>query len=234
MGLTFLDIFAGVGGFRFGMEEAGHHCVGYIEWDKFARASYEAIHHIEKEWTKHDINDVRPGELPKADIWCFGFPCQDISIASGKATGLQGARSGLFYKTIELLNSQKEENKPKYLFIENVKNLFSVNGGWDFARVLISLDEAGYDAEWALLNTKDFSTAARPVPQNRERVFIIGHSRRHRTRKVFPLSQHHQQTSIKKIGNINSSGRGLNGHVYDPNYVSPTLVCGEPPKIITK
>ncbi|MES1053783.1 DNA cytosine methyltransferase [Bacillus thuringiensis] len=234
MGLTFLDLFSGVGGFRFGMEEAGHRCVGYIEWDKFARASYEAIHNTEKEWTKHDINYVKPGEMPKADVWCFGFPCQDVSIASGKATGLKGARSGLFYKTIELLNSQKEKNKPKYLFIENVKNLFSVNGGWDFAAVLISLDEAGYDAEWALLNTKDFSTPRRPVPQSRERVFIIGHSRRQRTRKVFPLSKHHQQTCIKNIGNINPSGRGLNGHVYDPNHISPTLICGEPPKILVK
>ncbi|AWC31016.1 DNA (cytosine-5-)-methyltransferase [Bacillus cytotoxicus] len=232
MSLTFIDFFAGIGGFRLGMEEASHKCIGYVEWDKFARKSYEAIHNTKGEWTEHDINNIRPGTIPKADVWTFGFPCQDISIASGNAKGLQGARSGLFYKTIDLLKSQKEEDKPKYLFIENVKNLFSVNGGWDFSRILISLDEAGYDAEWSLLNTKDFSTAARPVPQNRERVFIIGHSRTKCTRKVFPITGNHSETRIKKVGNINPSGWGVSGYIYDPNNLSPTLTCGDAPKIL--
>ncbi|MEF7656214.1 DNA (cytosine-5-)-methyltransferase [Bacillus thuringiensis] len=187
MSLTFIDLFAGIGGFRLGMERAGHKCVGYVEWDKFARKSYEAIHNTEGEWTVNDINDVNPREIPAADVWCFGFPCTDISIA-GPQKGLSGARSGLFYKTIELLKSQKEEDKPKYLFIENVKNLFSVNGGWDFARILISLDEAGYDAEWQLLNSKDFG-----VPQNRERVFIIGHSRNKCGREVFPIGGNNKE-----------------------------------------
>ncbi|MGH0533365.1 DNA cytosine methyltransferase [Bacillus paranthracis] len=236
MTLTFLDFFSGVGGFRLGMEQAKHRCIGYVEWDKFARASYEAIHNTEGEWTNHDINNIKSGTIPKADVWCFGFPCTDISIASGRATGLKGARSGLFYKTIELLKSQKEEDQPRYLFIENVKNLFSVNGGWDFARILISLDEAGYDAEWSLLNTKDFSTAARPVPQNRERVFIIGHSRRQRqsTRKVFPIPQNYSKTRIKKLGNVNPSGWGTSGHVYDSKNLSPTLTCGDTPKILVE
>ncbi|MDG1633963.1 DNA (cytosine-5-)-methyltransferase [Bacillus cereus] len=187
MSLTFIDLFAGIGGFRLGMERAGHKCIGYVEWDKFARKSYEAIHNTEGEWTVNDINDVNPGEIPAADVWCFGFPCTDISIA-GPQKGLSGARSGLFYKTIELLKSQKEKDKPKYLFIENVKNLFSVNGGWDFARILISLDEAGYDAEWQLLNSKDFG-----VPQNRERVFIIGHSRNKCGREVFPIGGNNKE-----------------------------------------
>ncbi|MGU7369518.1 DNA cytosine methyltransferase [Bacillus cereus] len=113
MGLTFLDIFAGVGGFRLGMEQAGHRCIGYIKWDKFARASYQAIHNTEKEWTKHDINDVKPGELPKADVWCFGFPCQDVSIASGKATGLKGGVPA----------SILEKNHAKQIAIKKVPNL---------------------------------------------------------------------------------------------------------------
>ncbi|TKH10549.1 DNA (cytosine-5-)-methyltransferase [Bacillus wiedmannii] len=232
MSLTFIDFFAGIGGFRLGMEEASHRCIGYVEWDKFARKSYESIHNTRGEWTEHDINNIKPGAIPKADVWTFGFPCTDISIASGRATGLAGARSGLFYKTIDLLKSQKEEDKPKYLFIENVKNLFSVNGGWDFARILISLDEAGYDAEWFLLNTRDFSTAERPVPQNRERVFIIGHSRRKCTRKVFPITQSHSKARIRKVGNINPSGWGMSGHIYNPSNLSPTLTCGDTPKIL--
>ncbi|MCU5651651.1 DNA (cytosine-5-)-methyltransferase [Bacillus cereus] len=232
MSLTFIDFFAGIGGFRLGMAEASHRCIGYVEWDKFARKSYEAIHNTRGEWTEHDINNIKPGAIPKADVWTFGFPCTDISIASGRATGLAGARSGLFYKTIDLLKSQKEEDRPKYLFIENVKNLFSVNGGWDFARILISLDEAGYDAEWFLLNTRDFSTAERPVPQNRERVFIIGHSRTKRTRKVFPIRREAAQNRIKVIGNTNSSGWRRGGELCDPMGLSPTITCKDAPKIV--
>ncbi|PHD38285.1 DNA cytosine methyltransferase [Bacillus toyonensis] len=230
MSLTFIDLFAGIGGFRLGMEQAGHKCLGYVEWDKFARGSYQAIHNTEGEWTENDINNVKPGGMPAVDVWCFGFPCTDISIA-GPQEGLEGARSGLFYKTIELLESQKEEDKPKYLFIENVKNLFSVNGGWDFARILISLDEAGYDAEWGLLNSKDFG-----VPQNRERVFIIGHSRRRSTREVFPIRRGCKTSGIKQVGNINPFGNGMNGNVYSFDGISPTLTTnkGEGPKVLVK
>ena len=93
------------------------------------------------EYIGYDIGQVRANELPRADIWCFGFPCQDISIA-GKQKGVRkGTRSGLFYKVIELLQEIKEEDKPSYLFIENVKNLLSINGGWDFGRILFEMDE---------------------------------------------------------------------------------------------
>ncbi|MGA5743050.1 DNA (cytosine-5-)-methyltransferase [Bacillus bombysepticus] len=220
MSFTFIDFYAGIGGFRLGMERAGHRCIGYVEWDKFARKSYEAIHNVNGEWTEHDINKVKPGTIPAANAWCFGFPCGDISIA-GEKKGLAGARSGLFYKTIELLKSQKEEDKPQYLFIENVKNLFSVNGGWDFARILISLDEAGYDAEWELLNSKDFG-----VPQNRERVFIIGHSRRYSRREVFPIRRHRTETSIEMIGSTQPEGSsrlGTRDRVYDVRGIMATL-----------
>lgn len=79
--MKFLDLFAGVGGIRLGMEQAGHSCVGWVEWDKFARKSYVAIHKPDGEFTETDINNVNSQELPKADCWCFGFPCQDISVA---------------------------------------------------------------------------------------------------------------------------------------------------------
>lgn len=145
--LTFLDFFAGVGGFRRGMEMAGHVCVGHCEIDKYANLSYEAIHAPkEGEWFGKDIRDVRAGELPRADVWCFGFPCQDISVA-GKQLGFDGKRSSLFFTVTRLIRDTEEENRPKYLFIENVKNLFSVNGGTDFLKLLIELDEIGYDAE---------------------------------------------------------------------------------------
>lgn len=172
MSLTFLDFFAGVGGFRRGMEMAGHTCLGHCEIDKYANMSYKEIHQPrEEEWFGTDIRRTNADELPRADVWCFGFPCQDISVA-GKQLGFKGQRSSLFFTVTRLIRDTKEEDRPKYLFIENVKNLLSVNGGSDFLKLLIELDEIGYDAEWQVLNSKNFG-----VPQNRERVFIIGHLR---------------------------------------------------------
>lgn len=148
MGLTFLDFFSGIGGFRLGLEQAGHKCLGHCEIDKYANISYAAIHQPEGEWFNNDITKVRAVELPRSDIWCFGFPCQDISIAGNQKGVRIGTRSGLFYAVTSLIRELKEEDKPTFLFLENVKNLFSINGGWDFARILIELDEVGYDAEW--------------------------------------------------------------------------------------
>ena len=120
--------------------------------------------------------------------------CQDISVA-GKQLGFQGNRSSLFFRVMYLIGQLKEEDKPTYLFIENVKNLLSVNGGWDFARLLIEMEQAGYDAEWQVLNSKDFG-----VPQNRERCFIIGHLRGRSTAKVFPVERADGENSIQIIG----------------------------------
>jgi DNA (cytosine-5)-methyltransferase 1 len=182
LSLTFLDFFAGVGGFRKGMEMAGHTCLGHCEWDKYANISYKEVHEPkEDEWFGEDIRKVRADELPRADVWCFGFPCQDISVA-GKQLGFDGKRSSLFFTVTRLIRDTKEEDRPSILFIENVKNLLSVNGGTDFLKLLIELDEIGYDAEWQVLNSKNFG-----VPQNRERVFIIGHLRGRSRREVFPI-----------------------------------------------
>lgn len=182
--MRFLDLFAGIGGFRLGLEMAGHECVGFVEWDKHARKSYEAIHDTEGEWTWHDITTIDYRKLPRADIWTFGFPCQDISIG-GKQKGFKGSRSSLFFAVTKRLRQIKEwdsERMPTFLFIENVKNFLSVNRGWDFLTAQVELDEIGYDVEWELLDSKDFG-----VPQHRERVFIIGHLRGRSTRKVFPI-----------------------------------------------
>lgn len=242
--LTFIDFFAGIGGFRRGMELAGHKCVGHCEWDKYANMSYEAIHDIkEGEWYGKDIREVRANELPVADVWCFGFPCQDISVA-GKQLGFGGKRSSLFFTVTGLIRDTEEKNKPTYLFIENVKNLLSVNGGTDFLKLLIELDEIGYDAEWSVLNSKDFG-----VPQNRERVFVIGHFRGRSRGKVFPIRRSSSKT-INQVGmldiagqpkvlirgNVNPSGNGMNGCVYDSEGLAPTLTTnkGEGTKILVK
>ena len=178
--MTFLDFFAGIGGFRLGLEQAGHQCVGFCEYDKFATMSYIMMHIATKEqieylktlklhqrqkeilkdeyrnneWYSNDVRTVQSSNIPKADIWCFGFPCQDISIA-GKQRGLIGERSSLFFRIMQLVAEQKEENKPSILFIENVKNLLSINRGWDFARLLMCLEENGYDAEWQVIDSSE-------------------------------------------------------------------------------
>ena len=180
--MKFIDFFAGIGGFHSGLELAGHECVGWVEWDKYARKSYEALYDVEGVWNASDIRAIKTGsELPGADIWCFGSPCQNISIA-GNGKGLSGEQSGLFLEVMRLLNDREDKQKPAYLLMENVKNLLSINGGWDFARVILEMDKAGYGVEWQVINS------AWVVPQNRERVFIVGHKRGGRTRRVFPLT----------------------------------------------
>ena len=243
--MKFIDFFAGIGGFRRGMELAGHECVGFCEFDKFATASYISMHlltddqrkaleyiPIKKrqkeilkeeyrngEWYANDIRRVYAGDIPKADCWCFGFPCQDISVA-GKQAGFQGNRLSLFFRVMYLVGQLKEEDKPTYLFIENVKNLLSVNGGWDFARLLIEMERHGYDAEWQVLNSKDFG-----VPQNRERCFIIGHLRGRSASKVFPIEGTDGKNSVQIIGH--RDGYRRNTQVFAPDGITETLDTGQ-------
>ncbi|RWQ69822.1 DNA (cytosine-5-)-methyltransferase [Bacillus cereus] len=191
MSLTFIDLFAGIGGFRMGMERAGHKCLGYVEIDKFARKSYEAIHNTKGEWTAHDITTVTDDDLRllrgQVNVICGGFPCQAFSIA-GKRLGFAETRGTLFFEIARLA----KEIQPQYLFLENVKGLLNHDGGNTFRTILSTLDELGYDAEWQLLNSKDYGVA-----QNRERVFIIGHLRGQSRREVFPI-----RSSYGEIGNV--------------------------------
>lgn len=242
--MKFLDFFAGIGGFRKGMEAAGHECVGFCEFDKWAVTSYTSMHLITEEqrqylstltlkqrqkeilkdeyrngeWYANDIRRVYAGDIPKADCWCFGFPCQDISVA-GKQAGFQGNRSSLFFRVMYLVGQLKEEDKPTYLFIENVKNLLSVNGGWDFARLLIEMEQGGYDAEWQVLNSKDFG-----VPQNRERCFIIGHLRGRSSAEVFPIkgTDKENSVSLNLFGCLNGRN-SQQDRVYSGDGLAPTI-----------
>lgn len=126
--MKFIDLFSGIGGFHSGLENAGMRCIGWCEIDKFARKSYEAIYDTTELWTATDIRFIRGWDMPKADLWSFGFPCQDISIA-GKQQGIKrGTRSGLYFEVMRLLD-EAGENKPKWLIAENVKNLMSIRGG---------------------------------------------------------------------------------------------------------
>lgn len=180
--MRFVDFFAGIGGIRLGLEQAGHKCVGFCEFDKYARTAYKAMYDTEGEWESHDVRATKPYDVPAADLWCFGFPCQDISVA-GKQKGLQeGERSGLFYEIMRLLAGRRQEDRPRWLLVENVKNLLSIGNGFDFARLLLEVGGDGYSLQWQVLNSKDFG-----VPQNRERVFIVGYLGDIRGREIFPL-----------------------------------------------
>jgi DNA (cytosine-5)-methyltransferase 1 len=264
--VKFLDLFAGIGGFRLGMEQAGHECVGYVEWDKYARKSYEAIHDTEGEWTAHDITTVTDADLEYLrgkgiDVICGGFPCQAFSVA-GKRGGFDDTRGTLFFEIARFA----KQIKPRLLLLENVKGLLSHDQGNTFGTILHTLDELGYDTEWQVLNSKDFR-----VPQNRERVFIVGHLRGFGRREVFPIGRENKNSisiagylgdgykdvnyvlnpeGIAKClltmgggnrepkvlvkGNVNPSGIGMNGNVFDIDGLSPTITTnkGEGPKVI--
>ena len=212
MTLTFLDFFSGVGGFRHGLELAGMKCIGFCEKDKFARKSYEAMYDTKGEWFHDDITTIDPTRLPKADLWCAGSPCQNVSIA-GKRAGLYGERSGLFFTFVELIKSQKEEDKPEWVLLENVKGLLSSGGGRDYLDYISILDESGYDLEWQVFNSKDYG-----VPQNRERIYTIGHLRRKGRRQVLPISRESSSHLKQLVGGMQSY------RIYDPSGIATTLV----------
>lgn len=195
MELTFVDLFAGVGMARMGMEQAGFKCVYTCEFDKHKRKEYEIIHGNEPEGC--DIRDVRAADIPRADVWFFGAPCQDFSIA-GLRKGLNGDRFSLVGEVFRLIE-EKAEDKPEWLVYENVKGMLSSNGGWDFISILIEMDGLGYDIEWQTLNSKDFG-----VPQNRERVYTIGHLRAKGKKQILPITVDDRQTD-KLRKQINST-----------------------------
>ena len=231
--MKFLDLFAGIGGFRLGMEAAGHECIGFCEIDKFARKSYKAIHDTRGEIELHDITSV-PDELIQSighvDVICGGFPCQAFSIA-GNRRGFEDTRGTLFFEIARFVSILR----PRIIFLENVKGLLSHDKGRTFETILETLDELGYDVEWQVLNSKDFG-----VPQNRERVFIIGRLRGTSGRKVFPIAKKHTNNRIMQLGNImNTSNFGGNpqcGRIYSIKGLSPCLNTmqggGREPKIL--
>ncbi len=224
--MKFIDLFAGIGGFRLGMESVGHECVAFCEIDKFARASYKAIHNTEGETELHDITTVTDEEIRNighVDVICGGFPCQAFSIA-GARRGFEDTRGTLFFEIARFAAILK----PKYLFLENVKGLLNHDKGDTFETILSALDELGYDVEWQVLNSKDFG-----VPQNRERVFIIGHFRGERGRKVFPIGGEDEKSSAKRLEinilgntkNPNGTAQGTRDIVHDPKGIVGTLTA---------
>lgn len=155
-------------------------CVGYSEIDKYAIQIYER--HFPQHRNFGDATKINASELPDFDLLVGGFPCQAFSIA-GKRLGLEDSRGTLFYDIARIA----QEKRPQHLLLENVKGLLSHDGGGTFKTIIATFAELGYNLEWQIINSKNFG-----VPQNRERVFIIGHLGRCCGRQVFPLTKDDQ------------------------------------------
>lgn len=184
-------MFSGIGGFDLAMRNLGHEIVGACEIDKYAQQVYR------KQFPGVPIHDdaskVQAESLPQFDVLCGGFPCQAFSIA-GQRKGFKDTRGSLFFEIARIA----KEKRPSILFLENVKGLFSHDKGETFRTIISSLDEVGYDVEWQLHNSKYH------VPQNRERVYIIGHLRGQRSRQVFPLGGIDKKPAKKTIAPVDN------------------------------
>lgn len=165
MSFTFIDLFAGIGGMRLAFEKVGGKCVFSSEWDKFAQITYEKNF---GEKPHGDITQVELSEVPKHDVLIGGFPCQPFSNA-GLKRGFEDTRGTLFFDVARII----DHRKPSLVLLENVKGFIGHDKGRTMTVVKETLEDLGYNVFYKVLNARDFG-----VPQNRERVFIVGINRR--------------------------------------------------------
>ncbi len=158
--MKFIDLFAGIGGFRYALESFGCKCVFSSEWDKYCQESYKLNFN---ETPYGDITQIDEKDIPSFDILCGGFPCQPFSI-SGKQRGFSDTRGTLFFDIARIVS----HHKPKVILLENVKNLKAHNGGATFEVISNTLNELNYNIYYKVLNAKNFG-----LPQNRERIAIV-------------------------------------------------------------
>ena len=192
MSIKFFDMFAGIGGFRSGLESiGGFECVGYCEIDKYAKQAYEAMYDTGGELYFDDARKIVPEQLPDFDLLVGGFPCQSFSIA-GARKGFDDTRGTLFFEIARIAAVKK----PKYLFLENVPGLLNHDKGRTFETILRTLDGLGYDVCWQVLNSKNFG-----VPQSRNRVYIIGYNREKCAGEVLSFTQTSGKALIQRKAN---------------------------------
>lgn len=229
--MKYLSTFSGIGGFELGMGKE-HECIGYSEIDSYAVQIYQS--HFPEHKNYGDITTINAEELPDFDLLVGGFPCQSFSIA-GKRGGFEDTRGTMFFELARILRAKQ----PRLFVFENVKGLLSHDNGNTFRTIISTLDELGYDCEWQVLNSKNHG-----VPQNRERVFIIGHLRGTPRPQVFPFGETTRttdtglNTSNTEVASTLRSryGNGTGSHinqlnnpthsndrVYGADGISPTL-----------
>lgn len=177
--MKFIDLFGGIGGFRLGLQQADKKfkCVWYCDNNKYAVEIYNK--NFGEDYEPRDIRQIKAEEIPEFDMLCAGFPCQAFSVA-GKRRGFDDTRGTLFFEIARIIKVKK----PKIVLLENVRGLLNHNKGKTFKVILQTLDELGYEVQWMVLNSKFFG-----VPQNRERVFIIGYLRGISRRNIFSFKK---------------------------------------------
>ena len=223
--MKFIDLFAGIGGFRYGLQkveiesesssdhESGasqhgqraFHCVWSNEWDKYASQIYKKHY---GECDTRDIRTVNTKDIPDHDLLCAGFPCQSFSIA-GKRLGFEDTRGTMFFEIARIIR----DKRPRYFLLENVKGLLSHDEGKTFQTILGVLSDLGYEYQWQVLNSKNFG-----VPQNRERVFIVGHLRETSRPEVFPIGESYSISHQTKYAE--QAGRSRISSTIDARYGS--------------
>lgn len=206
-------MFAGIGGFRAGLDRiGGFRCVGHCEIDKYADASYRAIHDIREEERYYpDAREIDPSNLSDFELLCGGFPCQAFSNA-GRRKGFEDARGTLFFEIARLAQARR----PAYLLLENVPGLLTHDQGRTFSAILATLNDLGYRVEWMVLNSADFR-----VPQVRKRVFIVGYLDPRCAGKILPVFG----TDAKALVQIVPGRHGT--RVYDADGLACTLTAAQ-------
>uniref|UniRef100_A0A6M3KD86 Putative methyltransferase n=1 Tax=viral metagenome TaxID=1070528 RepID=A0A6M3KD86_9ZZZZ len=224
--MKYFSLFSGIGGFELGIQnifqskkpkyetknptslgQSGMdfksairlRCIGFSEIDKYAIQIYKKHFPTHKEYG--DVTNIKWSDVPNFELLVAGFPCQSFSIA-GKREGFHDIRGTLFFE----IARAAQEKQPRLLLLENVKGLLSHDKGRTFGTILNTLDESGYDLQWQVLNSKNFG-----VPQNRERVFIVGHLRGTSRPQVFPI----RETTTGSI-KVRARGKHQQDIVYNP------------------
>jgi len=236
--MKYLSLFSGIGGFELGIQQAheSNHrrllqskttenllgqlpdtslgqdrttCIGYSEIDKYASQIYQS--HFPNHKNYGDITKIKAEDLPEFDLIVGGFPCQSFSIA-GKRGGFADTRGTLFFDIARIIKAKQ----PRLLLLENVKGLLSHDKGDTFRVIIATLDELGYDLQWQVLNSKNFG-----VPQNRERVFIVGHLRGTGRPEVFPFGEGNKEYA-RGLQQLNTPKFSSN-RIYSKRGISPNI-----------
>ena len=212
MAIRYIDMFAGIGGFRSGLNTVGgFECIGHCEIDKYANQAYNAIYEPKGELYFEDARTINPVDLPDLDLICGGFPCQSFSVAGKRLGFADDTRGTLFFEVARIA----EAKRPPFLLLENVPGLLSHDEGRTFETIIATLVELGYGVEWCVLNSANFG-----VPQQRRRLYIIASFGGRCTGRIFPLKSSYAE-------NLKELIPGPQGQrVYDPNGVACTQCAG--------
>ena len=220
--MKFLELCAGIGGFRQALENLGCECVGWSEIDKYAIKLYSAWYNDNCNFG--DVTKINAETLPDFDLLVGGFPCQAFSIA-GKRMGFDDTRGTIFFDFARIMKAKK----PKFAIFENVKGLLNHDGGKTYETILQTLNELGYDAQWGILNTKFHG-----LPQNRERVYIVANLRERSSTKILfergdGITDKVERTEQSIIGDYYTENGKTHqwGGVIGDESIAPCLMAGE-------